>query len=164
MEIEDLKKAFTETCELLEYDPEMEPARPSPRKKHKTDDPPSLTAQAPPTSSTSSTSSTLQNSTELCDQAAIQLFVNKQINSGKWKLKRATAFRKGFTNKFTSTPDATHTYEFIIDGSERSCFDHKEVIKSAGFTHYSMATHSGWTPFKLDEDGKVKGFGRAVLE
>lgn len=102
---------------------------------------------------------------ELRGEAAIE-FVKQQIEAGNWQLKLATALRRGFQHSlcgvYRDEPSRYVTYEFVIDGTEKSCFAHKEVIKSAGYDHYSAYTRYGWQPFKLDESGKIKGFGRYV--
>ena len=95
------------------------------------------------------------DTTALTGDAALA-FVNKQVSTGNWRLERASAVRKGWKDK----PDETHEFEFVLDAADRSAFDHKNVIKEAGFYHYSMNTSNGWAAFPLK--GGKKGFGRPV--
>lgn len=87
-------------------------------------------------------------------------FVEWQIKNGKWKLVTSTSTREN-SEEYAHLPAKTHTYEFVVDAFEKSTYNLRDVIKAAGFRHFSSSDWKGWKPFKLP--GGVKGFGRPKL-
>ena len=91
-------------------------------------------------------------------------FVYEQIRSGKWCVKRATAERDN-CETFAGRPTCSYTFDFVIDGTEASTYKHREVIKSAGYTHFSRQTTHGWRVFDLGfhriTKRPIAGWGRS---
>ena len=96
-------------------------------------------------------------------QEAPEDFVDKMINEGKWKKVVASSVRNNNPSdeKYAGLPPHEYTYVFVVEGEclpAFSTYHFKEIIKSAGYTHYSKSDRGGWVPFKLP-GGKV-GFGK----
>ena len=90
-----------------------------------------------------------------------QAFVDWQVKHRRWKRVVATSIRAN-SERYKDAPPRTYTYEFIVDGFEKTTFDYKDVIKAAGYTHFNKVDKAGWKPFQLSSDGRVNGFGREV--
>ena len=84
-------------------------------------------------------------------------YVQKKLNSGEWKLARATSMRRGYSHRYCPMPDHYYTMDFVVAGTESTQFKHKETIKNAGYTHYSGCDKAGWHPFR-----PMKAFGKTV--
>lgn len=90
-------------------------------------------------------------------------FVEGMINAGKWKKVVSKSIRKNnlSNEKYANMPPRDFTYEFVVEGTclpNFSTFHFKDIIKAAGYTHYSKNDRAGWVPFQL-AGGKV-GFGK----
>jgi hypothetical protein len=176
LDVSELRRCANDVTELLEHDPfasaavatpsvpvslfQSSSAPPLKRQVTSIELGPSVKEEVDDSPTTFVEKKQKTDTTLLRDEKAAD-FVNSQVKSGAWRLEKSKAYRKGFDKGRNPTTDAEFEFEFCLDGTERSCFDHKELIKSAGFTHYSEATHSGWSAFKLV--GSKKGFGRQVL-
>ena len=87
--------------------------------------------------------------------------VKEMVASGKWREVTADSKREN-SGAYADRPPRLYVMKFIIDGSERSTYDHKEAIKAAGYIHYSGSDRAGWVPFTLP-DGK-KGQGKEITD
>ena len=90
-------------------------------------------------------------------------FVEQMINEGKWKKVVASSVRKNnpSNEKYAGLPPREYTYVFVVEDNclpAFSTYKFKDIIKAAGYIHYSKSDRYGWMPFQLP-GGKV-GFGK----
>lgn len=171
----------TETSEILEFNPlDFKPSlsievkreddsKPT-AKRTRTDASPLTSPPAPPPTpapNTDSANTTATNSapdtTTLRGEAA-QMFINTKVAKGEWKFVEREVRRKGLQHSITGYPDGKGTYQFVIPGTDfKSLFNHKEVLKSAGYNHFSEFSHSGWQRVEIIDKGKTfKAFGKEL--
>ena len=132
----------------------------NPLKRQKLDPPPDPPPDSKPVHAKAKPNSV---DTTLLRGEEAQQFVEKQVESGKWIAIQALVSRTGFDHSIYGKPDGSGFYEFIIPGSEKTTFEHKNCIKSAGYDHYSENERGGWKKTVLVHNGKThKAFGKCV--
>ncbi len=87
-------------------------------------------------------------------------FVQEKIDSGKWRLERAQSARIGYSHSICPMPTYYYTMDFVVAGTERSTYKNRQIIKAAGYNHFSGCAYAGWQPFPLENNEKA--FGKEV--
>ena len=150
-----------ETSEILEFDPlDFKPnlsveVKPS-AKRARTEEPPLTSPPAPPPTPT-------PDSTALRGDAA-QKFIDAKVAKGEWKFIEKEVRRKGLQHSKAGCPDGKGIFQFVIPGTDfKSLFDHKEALKSAGYTHFSESSQAGWQRVEIIDKAKTfKAFGKEL--